>query len=229
MAITKTPPSNELAPTTQAYHEVQLAFDFFNAALFDGKLPACLITFQRRGSSTLGYYAAKRYVTAAGGATDEIALNPRFFQSASFEDVMSVLVHEMAHAWQAHFGRKRSRNGYHNKEWAGEMLRLGLRPISTTGKMTGQSVAHTIIPGERFAVALEKLRTMLPALTWRDAREAHLMPKGLPQSELLGPVPLSGRRTIYRCPACKDRAEGKSTLFIICGKCNLRMEREGLR
>ena len=231
MAITNSPLAKGLPPTTRAYHEVQLAFDFFKAELFNDQLPPCLITFQRRGSSTLGYFAANRYTEADGTAIDEIALNPRFFQSASFDEVMSVLAHEMVHAWQQHFGRKRPRSGYHDKEWAGEALRVGLRPVAPDGKMTGQSMSHTIVPGGRFALAVDKLRTMLPGLTWRDTAAAHLMPKGLAGSDLMQRPGLSGRRTVYRCPnkECGDRAEGKSTLFLICGKCNLRMERHGLR
>lgn len=31
-------------PTTQNYAELQRAYDHFNLVLFEGKLPACLIT-----------------------------------------------------------------------------------------------------------------------------------------------------------------------------------------
>jgi hypothetical protein len=35
-------------PTTQTYTSLDDAFAFFNARLFDGRLPACLITMQSR-------------------------------------------------------------------------------------------------------------------------------------------------------------------------------------
>src|SRR6266852_3158095 len=35
-------------PTEQAYTELQHAYDFFNTRLFDGHLPPCLITMQRK-------------------------------------------------------------------------------------------------------------------------------------------------------------------------------------
>ena len=231
MAITKNPAQFLMAPTTQAYHEVQLAFDVFNIELFNNTLPPCLITFQRKGSSTYGYYSSKRFASTAGATTDEIALSPRFFKNRSFVEVMSTLVHEMAHHWQFHFD-KPSRHGYHNKEWAQKMLWLGLRPSHTGqagGKMTGQQMTHYILPGGRFERAAEKLRGMVPGLTWFDVHAAELLPKGLTGSDLVAPSGLSGRRTVYRCRSCKDRAEGKSSLQLICGKCDVRMEPDGLR
>jgi hypothetical protein len=233
MAITKSPPRDDLPPTTQAYHEVQLAFDFFNVELFDNKLPPCLLTFQRKGSGTYGYYSSKRFATGEGKTTDEIALSPRFFKDRSFVEVMSTLVHEMAHHWQAHYGTA-SRGGYHNRQWAEKMLWLGLRPSRTGaagGKMTGQSMSHFILPGGRFAIAVEKLRAMVPALTWFDVDAAVRLPKGLAGSDLIPKPGLSGRRTVYRCPnlQCGDHASGKSTLLLICGKCGLQMEPDGLR
>jgi len=46
-------PSN-LDPTRQNYAELQTAYEHFNAALFAGKLPSCLITLQRE-KRTCGY------------------------------------------------------------------------------------------------------------------------------------------------------------------------------
>ena len=42
-----TPASPALAPTRQAYGELQQAYDQFNAASFEGRLPASMITLQR--------------------------------------------------------------------------------------------------------------------------------------------------------------------------------------
>ena len=53
------------------------------------------------------------------------------------------LVHEMVHLEQQHFGEP-SRNGYHNRQWAEWMQRIGLHPSDTGavgGKRTGQRVA----------------------------------------------------------------------------------------
>jgi predicted SprT family Zn-dependent metalloprotease len=227
MAITKDPGPSELAPGTQAHHELQLAYDFFNRELFNGKLPPCFVCFQRKGSRVRGYFVPDRLGTADGKRTHEIALNPRHFKARTFMEVMSTLVHEMVHLWQHLFGRKRSRTGYHNKEFGGEMLRLGLHPSHTGepgGRMTGQQMTHYIMPGGRFEIAAIKLQSMLPALTWFDVQAAELLPKGLTGTDLVSePKRLSGRRTVYRCPACRLRAESRSHVEIICGKCDRHM------
>ena len=231
MATAKKPPSAGVPPTTLTYHRLQPAFDFFNAELFDGQLPPCLITFQRKGSSTYGYYSFKRFATLGGETSDEIAINPRFLKTRSFVEVMSTLVHEMAHCWQHHYGTP-SRTGYHNKEWAEKMMCLGLRPSRTgkrEGPMTGQRMTHCIIPGGRFEIAVEKLRAMVSDLPWFDVHAAQLLPKRLVATDLVAKSGLSGRRTVYRCLRCRKRAESDSTFFAICGHCEVPFERVGLR
>ncbi|MGE3702640.1 MAG: SprT-like domain-containing protein [Hyphomicrobiaceae bacterium] len=233
MAITKSPPPR-LAPAVQAIHELQLAHDFLKAALWKmADWSPCFITLQRKGSRTLGYFAPARFATAEGQVADEIALNPRHIGSRSFIEVMSTLGHEMCHAWQHHCGRKHSRGGYHNKEWAGEMLRVGLHPShsgSPGGRMTGQKMSHYVIRGGVFEVAVAKLRAMVPELTWFDVNAAELLPKGLPDADLVTPRRgRTGRRTVYRCLACRLRAESRSDALLICGKCETQMVPVGLR
>jgi hypothetical protein len=231
VAITKAP-ARDVAPTTQAYHELELAFEFFNRELFDVRLPPCLLTLQRKGSATRGYYSPGRFGAADGTAVAEIALNPRHIKNRSFEEVMSTLVHEMVHHWQACFGTP-SRSGYHNREWAEKMCWVGLRPTrngTREGPMTGQSMTHVVMPGGRFEVALAKLRSMLPALAWIDVNAADILPKGFSDADLVpDPRGRSGRRTVYRCPRCRLRAESKSNAYLICGECELEMPPVALR
>ena len=49
-------------PTTKTYTSLDDAFAFFNARLFAGRLPACLITMQR-SKSAYGYSAGGRFGT----------------------------------------------------------------------------------------------------------------------------------------------------------------------
>lgn len=211
------------SPTPQAYGELQAAYDHFNHALFDGKLPPCLITLQRKGRQTFGYYAPKRFASATGKTSDEIALNPRFFKERPVIEVLATLAHEMVHVWQHHFGRP-SRTGYHNKEWARQMLWLGLRPSHTGqpgGRMTGQQMTHYVVPEGRFEIAAKALIASPLAITWFDADGARLIPKGL--DEFLSPPPAAGRRTKFVCPGCKAQAWGKPSLNLVCGNCELQM------
>ena len=83
-------------PTTKTYTSLDDAFAFFNRQLFDGRLPACLITMQR-SKAVYGYFAGGRFGSKDGKEiTDEIALNPSHFHERSTEQSLSTLVHEMA-------------------------------------------------------------------------------------------------------------------------------------
>jgi hypothetical protein len=210
-------------PTIRMASELQAAYDFFNTELYEAKLPRCLITLQRKRGAR-GYFAYDRFTNRTGEFLDEIALNPRWFKHRSFIEVMSTLVHEMAHLWQRHFGQP-GRSGYHNKQWAGEMLRLGLRPSRTganQGPITGRSMTHYIKPGERFDVAANKLRALPLSITWFDSDG----PRPPPVPASLGEFSeQSGRRAKFTCPSCKDSAWGKPSLQIDCRKCERAMER----
>ena len=103
-------------PTEEAYAELRSAYDFFNAELFAGRLPACLITYHRN-RRTYGYFCGDRWDGSGERLADETALNPQHFTARGTTDVLSTLVHEMVPLEQHHFG-KASRTGYHNKQWA---------------------------------------------------------------------------------------------------------------
>lgn len=211
------------SPTSQAYSELRTAYDFFNRELFSGTLPPSLITLQRKGHRTFGYFAPKRFANAAGKTADEIALNPRHFKHRTFLEVTSTLVHEMVHLWQHHFGRP-SRSGYHNREWAGEMLRLGLRPSHTGrpgGRMTGQQMTHYIIPDGGFERAAKQLQATPFYISWFDSNGAVLIPKAGDDVLIFGP---SSRRAKFTCPGCGANAWGKPSLNLLCLDCELGMQ-----
>jgi hypothetical protein len=146
-------------PTRQEYNCFAQAFDYFNAELFGGGLPRCLITLQRRARS-YGYFSAERFEgRGEDERTHEIALNPAGFKGRSDSEILSTLVHEMVHLWQVHLGEP-SRSRYHNAEWADKMEALGLMPTDTGkpgGKRTGQRVTHYIVKGGPFDLACKKL------------------------------------------------------------------------
>jgi hypothetical protein len=214
MHIAEIAPSN--TPTFESYSELDEAYAFFNERLWEGRLPGCLITLHRH-KRAYGYFAPQRYERREGKAViDEIALNPDHFKARKDHETLSTLVHEMAHLWQQHFG-KPSRGGYHNKEWGGEMKRVGLHPSSTGehgGKETGQKVSHYVIKGGAFTKACAELLETGLAITWRA------IPNGL------DPKSKSGKRSKYVCPACDAAVWGKIGLNVACGDCELRMAPE---
>jgi predicted SprT family Zn-dependent metalloprotease len=212
-------PAGENGPTQQTYREIQAAFDYLDLELFEGKLQAPLITYQRR-KGTYGYYAEKRFGREDGGKTDEIALNPQHIAGRPIEETLATLGHEMVHLWQHHFGTS-GRGGYHNAEWASVMESIGLIPSHTGkegGKRTGDRVTQYIEPGGRFAVAVEKLLATGFTITWRELPGNQLSDGKFGRSGSL-----SGLRFKFSCPDCGDAAWGKSDLYLVCGKHAKRM------
>jgi len=223
-------------PTATAYSELQQAFDHFNGELFDGELPSCLITLQRK-KRTMGYFSKARFVNHAGDTTDEIAMNPTFFATDPLTVTLSTLVHEMCHQWQDHFGTP-SRACYHNKEWGNKMEMIGLMPSHTgkpRGKKTGQQMDDYPIEAGCFQKSCEKLITKNFQISWMDRfadrrSSNELQPSGTIALENIGikiieePVNRSNRvKYAHDCLKEKKAVNiwGKPELNINCGDCGL--------
>ncbi len=161
--------SSSLRPTQQTYDEMQQAFDWFNERLFEGKLPSCMITLQRN-KRTMGYFSQDRFVDQSGRKADEIAMNPEYFAIQPVQEVLSTLVHEMAHQWQQHHGQP-GRGKYHNQEWANKMMAIGLCPSSTGkpgGRQTGDQMDHYIVPNGVFVRCCHALLDTQFRISWYD-------------------------------------------------------------
>lgn len=237
-------------PTEQAYGEFQYAYDHYNRELFNGILPPCLITLQRK-ANCMGYFSFKRFVRQDGKTTDEIALNPEKQAGVTVIETLSTLVHEMVHLWQFHFGTP-GRRGYHNQEWAEKMEEVGLMPSNTGrpgGKKVGEKMTHYIIPEGRFTTASKTLLGNDFKLTWNDRFPTKRMlvdpvrAEGIDavQVQLGVPVvdhmhkldrvqqpryvdvvlPKKSTRDKYRCDGCGAQVWGKPGLDIRCMKCSM--------
>jgi predicted SprT family Zn-dependent metalloprotease len=194
-------------PTKLAYENFDAVYDYFNRQLFGSRLPPCLITVRpHRGA--FGYFSGERFGSRDGKEIhDEIALNIKTFQQRSPLEILSTLVHEMVHLEQFHFGAP-SRNGYHNKQWAAWMERIGLMPSDSGGpggKRTGQRMHHYVIANEPFAVAVAKRKFAVPYFD-RVAESS---------------VARGKRKLAYTCPSCDDKVWGKPGVQPHCGKCGL--------
>lgn len=241
------------SPTVDFYSQLQRAFDHFNAQLFDGKLPPCLITL-RSSHRHYGYHHADRFVNKQGQTLDELGLHPGFFTLRPVEEVLSTLVHEMVHHWQDRFGRP-SKSNPHNQEWARKMRAVGLEPSSTglpNGKDTGQSVSHYIQPDGPFIKACRELLAQGFELQWFDrhvprapvaaeAKQEALKEAGvavevsappvqeiapLPEGKALLVIPPPPRevdRVKYVCAGCGVKAWAASGIDLLCGQCEVQM------
>jgi len=204
-------------PTRSTYDGLTEAYDFFNRRLFGSRLPRCLITMQRQ-KKAYGYFAGGRFGTKNGDeVTDEIALNPAYFRTRTTRESLSTLVHEMTHLEQHHEG-KPSRSGYHNKQWAGLMRRVGLIPSDTGapgGKDTGQQMTHYIEPGGAFDQACAELEAQGFAVRyvelWGDPEKRRKK---------------AASKTKYTCPDCAANAWAKPAINLICGDCDQTMTAE---
>lgn len=215
-------PNSPHRPTETTYQALQAAYDHFNRELFEGLLLCCLITLQRRGRRTHGYYSPERFGEIDGtDRTDEIALNPQHFLHQPMRQTLSTLVHEMVHLWQQHHG-KPGRGAYHNQEWAAKMKAIGLHPSDTGapgGKEVGQQMSHYIIEDGPFAVAFKALASDGFRLAWGeltgrlDGDEDNGGDQGNDKDR--------SNRIKYTCPVCDVNVWGKPQLRVICGKCEV--------
>jgi hypothetical protein len=167
------------------------------------------VTLQRQAKAR-GFFSPERFVgRSVEEVAHELALNPDHFGRTD-EEVLSTLVHEMAHVWQQAHGTP-PRKSYHDREWAAKMKEIGLQPSTTGepgGKETGQSVTHYIIKGGAFALAVSKLKASGFSLRWqsRNGQEVERQKK-------------AASKTKYTCPSCDLNAWGKPGIALICGEC----------
>ena len=210
--------NRDLRPTQETYEAFQEAYEHFNWELFGGELPNCLIVLQRKNRA-LGYFSPERFNRKDGEQTDEIALNPQYFEARSDIQTLSTLVHEMVHLWQAHYG-KPGRGRYHNREWADKMKALGLQPTDTGeigGRETGDSMTHYIITNGKFEKVATDYLDRGFAIPWREVKREQ--PPKEP-STVNGPEPpddKNGKRVKYSCPKCKLNAWAKHGASLMCG------------
>jgi predicted SprT family Zn-dependent metalloprotease len=209
-------------PTEAQFKAFQAMYDYFNERLFEGKLPACLLNLSR-ANKAMGFFAPNRWKDAheeevAGQEIKmmhEISLNPDHLASGKME-AADTLVHEMAHL-QRHITGKPPRGGYHDKQWAEMMLKVGLQPFNVKNPeiMTGQGVSDRPIPGGAFEKAWEEMpkEFLLPFVHIR-MMDKEKKPKK--QSKLK-----------YTCPECEANVWGKPGLLILCGECNCKFKEEG--
>lgn len=220
---------NVLSPSRDSYGALIFLYDFFNARLFNGKLPACLITLPRRSQWEGGYFLPETWANASHTyTTDEIALNPLHFQSYSTEFILSILVHEMVHLEQHHFG-KPGRGRYHNKQWARMMRQVGLIPSDTGkpgGKDTGDSMSHFVEEGGAFHRSCQELLQVGFVIPWHtfnplagddnsegsDGDDSEDNENSLTKKK-------RASKTKYSCSGCGLNAWAKPNVSIFCGTC----------
>ena len=96
--------------------------DIFNMEFFkDQPVPVPAISFEKAKVKTLGYYLPTRN---SFGIKEHISLNLVHLDRPVW-DILTTLLHEMCHSWQATYG-KPSNSWFHNKEFREKMLEMGI-------------------------------------------------------------------------------------------------------
>ena len=222
-----------MKPTLEFYDLFQKMFDHFNEFLYNNELPNCMIVITRK-NNVFGYYAKGRWINGNNQKTDELAINPLFFNKCPLLEILQTMAHEMCHLWQEHLGTP-SRRTYHNKEWGDKMISIGLMPSNTGkegGKTTGQQMMEYPIQNGLFLnVARKLIEDKFFTKLWFDislnlaTNEINLDDL----SEILDSSvsfdneekPVKDKSKIkYQCVDCKTNVWGKPDLYIICGGCN---------
>lgn len=202
--------------TQEQFTALQGLYNYYNAILFAGQLPACLVNLSRKNNAH-GFFAPERWKeTATAQATHEISINPDTMDRTP-DRWHSTLVHEMAHLWQAVFGTP-SRTGYHNAEWAAKMEDIGLIPSDTGqpgGKKTGQRMTHYMDENGAFMAAFLAL-----------PMELTLPFASTPVSEEDKKKKAKRNKVKYVCP-CGNQVWGKPKLLIMCEDCEERYQPDG--
>jgi hypothetical protein len=224
-------------PTGNQYGALRLVYDHFNQELFEGQLADCMLTFTRK-RNTHGFLAPYRWSThdSQEFAIHEISLSVYTIGRPLIE-VLSTLVHEMAHLWQFDFGTP-SRGGYHNKEWANKMEELGLMPSANgkpSGKRTGQNMTHYIIPDGAYVQAFKAMppEYLIPFtsiesfLTNKQEQEPNepqgMGERGAPSGGARSSS--SRKKTKYLC-SCNYSVYGKPGLTMTCNVCSEQLQEQ---
>ena len=213
---------SDLSPTEELYRQLHFSAAYFNQELFQGRLPSVLITIEGMQRRTLGYTRPDHFANDAGNKADQIALNVRRFHDRPLIDLFASLVHELCHVLQHHYG-KPSRPGYHNREFAVIMLRVGLSPFGPDGKSVGQHIDQRIMPGGPFEIAANKLIQSIQSIAWFEARKQMLPSQschGQSRHASANARGGSGRAAFRcRCRGRGTRAWGAASLRMLCLRC----------
>ncbi len=228
-------------PTTEFYTLFQFIYDYLNDMLFGAELPNCMIVITRK-RNTFGYFIAGRWRNDESVRTDEIAINPTYFDRHPLVEMLQTITHEMCHLWQYHYGEKKSMRTYHNMEWSEKMESIGLMPSDTGiagGKRVGMRMMDYPLKGGGFiSVVNELIQHESFKHLWFDRfkkndnaasfSQNHNFYQDLGLENTLTEIHQSDDyvlsvsdkkkvKTKYYCPLCQVNVWGKPHLILKCG------------
>ena len=201
MTSTITKPSS---PAIEQLQRLTVAFDLFNAELFEGALPPVMLQLRNKPGS-YGHFAPNKWTNSAGVLLDVINLDSKTAATRPLPELLSTLVHEMAHAYVFSCINDRKSTGGHGIEWRRKMQDLGLPPVQVGSTWT--KATHSIDPDGAYMQAFERHREQLQALPWQECINHANRGRGLD-------------RVKFQCPTCGSNAWARGAALLLCGECS---------
>ncbi|MEL6646279.1 MAG: SprT-like domain-containing protein [Pseudomonadota bacterium] len=222
--------SKQTEPTIEVSVYWSTIYNIVNRIWYDGKLPPCMITLERRGR-TMGYFRPRSFASRDGGrVVHQIALNPSYFSDLGDIEALQTFVHEIVHLWREELGPKKPPSrGYHCRVWGREMERIGLMPSHTgrpNGRKTGYQMMVYPIPGGAFEQFAKEIVNADLGANWRDARKVSHQAVATDDGTASDASPVANTlvkpkptRTKWICPipGCIESCYAKHTAHLKCG------------
>ena len=193
------------SPALQLSQRLVQSYDLFNADLFDGRLPPVMLQLRNK-PGCYGYFQPNKWSDRDGRLIDVITLDSETATDRPLEELLSTLVHEMAHAYVFHCTNGRASTGGHGPQWRKEMERIGLPPVRIGLKW--KHATHSIDPNGSFHAVFLKHRKQLQDLPWRECI-------GASSGRASGPD-----RVRFQCPHCTFNVWAKPAGLPVCGFCS---------
>lgn len=186
---------------------LETIFDKLNAIYFEGKLPRPVITVQTTPKA-YGHCSTKKIWKSENEGMYEINLGAEFINRPK-ESTCATLLHEMVHLFctENEIADTCQNGRYHNKTFKAECESRDL----IVEYDRANDYAHTS-PTDAFKAKLAEAGVDL------SVRFARVMPKAKAKAE-------REKAHRYVCPVCGQEVRTTSELSLICGHCNVNMDR----
>jgi hypothetical protein len=198
------PVTKPASPAIEQLQRLSIAFDIFNTELFDAALPPVYLQLRNKPGS-YGHFQPNKWTNSAGITIDVVNLDSQTATTRPLRELLSTLVHEMAHAYVFTCVNGRKATGGHGKAWRSKMAELGLPPIQIGS--TWRLATHRIEDGGAFDQAFEKHRHQLQELPWQECIAQANRGRG-------------SDRVKFQCPRCSSNAWARASALLLCGQCS---------
>lgn len=191
---------------------LERAFTILNNHYFGGELPEPVITIQS-SPRAYGHFTTQRIWTDQENSYYEINISAEHLDRP-IENILATLLHELVHMYTTEMGIPATSNRYHNKLFKAEAEKRDLH--ISYAKYIGYSVTK---PTEKFVETLRQYGLL-------DMDIKHCRGGGI-SNGIVKPTttkkPSSTRK--YMCSYCGQQIRATKDVYILCGYCQIPMER----